>query len=267
MFAPEDKTPRLRCPHCGNRTPHDYLHDEVISCAIGPKAREFEHRRWALVRCHTCREVSLYGDRFCTRNHNSDPVKVIDVHDLGLKWPDLSLPESVPNNVRAAYEEALKVKQHSANAFANQIRKALEAVCNDREAKGDNLHNMLGNLEGRGEIPSQLGEMTDLIRMVGNAGSHADRFEVDYRFVEPIDDFFQTAVRYIYELSNQIEQVQREYNEASQKPADEGDEDESEVSYDDLFGELDQKKPEGDEGNSEVDVSADDLFGGGADTE
>lgn len=222
MASPENRTPTLRCPHCGNRTPHDYLHDENVAWLeeVDGHERLTEHRRWALLKCQTCAEVSLYGKRMFQSGGPSH-LKNYRVHDLRLKWPNVGLPESVPEDVQAAYEEAVKVKEHSANAFANQIRTALEAVCNDRSAKGDNLHNMLGNLESRDEIPAQLGDMTDLIRMVGNAGSHADRFDVDERFVEPIDDFFQTAVRYIYELPGQLEEVQKEYEKASQSQTDE----------------------------------------------
>jgi hypothetical protein len=155
----------------------------------------------------------------------ASPVDNFSVHDLALKWPVIGLPESVPDSIQTAYREAVSVKHHSANAFANQIRVALEAVCEDRGAKGGNLHNMLGNLESRGELPSQLGEMTDLVRMIGNAGSHAG-FDVDERFVEPIDDFFQTAVRFIYELPSRVEEVQREYEKAAQPEADDATADE-----------------------------------------
>lgn len=224
MSSPEETTPTLRCPHCGNRTPHDYLHDENVTWvtdSVDGHVHRVEHRRWALLKCQTCAEVSLYGDRI---NQNAppgpSPMKKVRVHDLALEWPEVKLPESVPPKVKGAYEEAMQVKQHSANAFANQIRKSLEAVCEDLDANGDNLHNMLGNLEARGLLPSKLGDMTDLIRMVGNAGSHADRFDVDERFVEPMDDFFRTAVRYIYELPSQIEKVQEEYERAEESTSD-----------------------------------------------
>lgn len=209
----------MRCPHCGNRAPHEYLHDEVVTWAERLEDFDdhlFEHRRWALLRCQTCGEASLHSKYLTTGDPTSDPVEAYHVHELELIWPDMRLPESVPETVRSTYREALRVKHHSANAFANQIRKSLEAVCEDRGAEGNNLHNMLGNLEAEGHLPSQLGEMTDLIRIVGNAGSHADRIDVGEQFVEPIDDFFRTAVRYIYELPNQIEELKAEYEAAEE---------------------------------------------------
>lgn len=234
MASTPDRKPRLRCQHCGNRTPHKFLHDETLTLGHPEESPPFEDRRWVLLKCSTCRKVCLLGDSLPTSNPGGSHLEQAGVHELRLLWPEVELPSTVPTRVEAAYEEALSVKHHSANAFANQIRKSLEAVCEDRNAEGDNLHNMIGNLKAKGEIPAPLGDMTDLIRMVGNAGSHATEFDVDWRFVEPMDDFFRTVVRYIYELPSQIEQVQNEYDRA----ASETTEDEELEEY--LLDEMDE---------------------------
>ena len=48
-------------------------------------------------------------------------------------WPAKGeLHAAVPDRVKEVYREAARIKKLSANGFANQIRRALEAVCKDR---------------------------------------------------------------------------------------------------------------------------------------
>ena len=76
---------------------------------------------------------------------------------------------------------------------------------------------MIGNLSAEGIIPEQLGEMGHLIRMITNAGSHDAEFDIDERFVDPIDDFFRAVVRYVYELPSRIQRVREEYENAMEE--------------------------------------------------
>jgi hypothetical protein len=136
---------------------------------------------------------------------------------MDLVWPSSAeLSTVVPKRIREIYDEAISVK-HAPNAFANQIRRALEAVCRDRDADADNLHNMLGKLSTQNEIPEKLSEMTGLLRKLGNAGSHDKKFDVDSSFVEAIDDFFRTVVRYVYVMQEEISRVEREFENAQSR--------------------------------------------------
>ncbi len=139
--------------------------------------------------CETCDSVLLY-----------DGI----ANDASKNWPDLvyprnaTLPPSVPEAVRDIYGEAAVVKQNAPNAFAILIRKALEAICDDRGAPSGSLAARLKYLAERGEIPPSLGEMTDALRVVGNTAAHGSLQPITHPMTWAIDDFFRVIVEYVY---------------------------------------------------------------------
>lgn len=114
-------------------------------------------------------------------------------------WPQPGdLHPSVPESVRRIYSEASAIKSRAPNAFANQIRRSLEALCKDRGTNKRVLAQSLKELSSRGEIPPTLADMTDVLRQLGNIGSHAGDQEIDPDYVDVIDDFFRAIVEYVY---------------------------------------------------------------------
>jgi glutamate-1-semialdehyde aminotransferase len=109
--------------------------------------------------------------------------------------------------VRRCYEEAAAIQRLAPNAFANQIRRALEALCRDRSAAGNTLAANLRDLAARGEIPAVLAEMTDILRLFGNIGSHADEANVEAGDVDAIDEFFRAVVEYVYVAPHRVSEV------------------------------------------------------------
>lgn len=71
-------------------------------------------------------------------------------------------------------------------------------MCLDRGLTSGVLAKKLKDLADKGEIPTTLTEMTDVLRTLGNIGSHAADEEVTSEFVEVIDDFFRAVVEYVY---------------------------------------------------------------------
>jgi hypothetical protein len=51
-------------------------------------------------------------------------------------------------------QRAARIRHTAPNAYAVQIRRALEAVCDDRGAAGKVLADRLQNLVDRGELPT-----------------------------------------------------------------------------------------------------------------
>jgi hypothetical protein len=133
---------------------------------------------------------------------------VLVLKNWDLVWPQtITLHHSVPQRIRDVYEEATRIKQRAPNAFANQIRRSLEALCNDRGAAGRDLKDKLRQLSERGEIPSVLAEMTDVLRLFGNLGSHDDEVSVGPEYVGIIDDFFRAIVEYVYVAPHRVSEV------------------------------------------------------------
>jgi len=193
------------CPHCGNDSPQE---------VVATHNRFGRHEGWSyftLVFCHTCRAALLYH-----RDPNrSGASRGFALKDHDLLWPQINgLHRSVPQRIREVYEEAARIKRRAPNAFANQIRRSLEVLCKDRGATGGSLKDSLKQLSDRGEIPSTLAEMTDVLRLLGNMGSHDHDLPVGPEYVEVIDDFFRAVVEYVYVAPHRVNEVRAQLETA-----------------------------------------------------
>ncbi len=183
------------CPHCCNKAPQKLIHTQH-STTPGWTLGDGEEVEMAviyfIVVCETCNSILLY----CS---NGEVLEEGYFDESDLVYPEMGeLHFSVPEKVRKIYSEAFRVKRHSRNAFAVQIRRALEALCEDRNAKGKDLQQRLSYLVTKGDIPTQLSELTEVIRLLGNIGAHADSKEIKIWQVRPLDDFFRVVVEYVY---------------------------------------------------------------------
>jgi hypothetical protein len=98
------------------------------------------------------------------------------------------------------------------NAFAVQIRRALEALCEDREARGSNLQKRLLDLSEKGEIPSVLAEAGDVLRLIGNMGAHASDNSVHPLLALTIDEFFRAIIEYVYLAPKKMQDFREKMN-------------------------------------------------------
>jgi hypothetical protein len=184
------------CPHCGNRAPqllrftHDYAGDGYRD--DGTLDEGAIPGTYFLAECETCHDLLLYHAMGWEQNNNYFPIADL----MYPKGPDLG--KQVPESVRACYLEASLVKNNAPNAYAVMIRRALEAICDDRDVKGRNLAKRLSVLAERGEIPGRLSEMTTVLRTVGNAGAHRSELSVTPPMTWAMDQFFRTIVEYVY---------------------------------------------------------------------
>ena len=115
--------------------------------------------------CQTCNQILVYG--------NLEEVLEEGFADAVLLWPKFGLNKAVPERIRDIYDEASRIEHTAPNAFAGQIRRALEAICSERGATKGTLVENIQELANRGEIPKTLVEASDLLRLIGNIGVHA----------------------------------------------------------------------------------------------
>jgi len=102
------------------------------------------------------------------------------------------------------YEQSWPLRHISPGAFAVQVRRALEFICNEQGATGGTLFEKLKALVANKTFPGHFAEMTDLMRKVGNLGAHAGDDEVDYWDAELLDEFFRFVVEYVYITPSRI---------------------------------------------------------------
>ena len=182
------------CSHCGNTTP------QSVTGTLYYQGDDKDDGLYFLARCGTCQKGLLRRTE-CNRMRGG----LRGCEDSELIWPPSGdLHKCVPEKVRKCYEEAAKIKNLAPNAFANQIRRSLEAMCKDQNVPGRNLKQCLDKLADDGIIPPVQAEMSDLLRLLGNVGSHAADEEVDIKYVPVLDEFFRAIIEYVYVAPHRI---------------------------------------------------------------
>ena len=211
MASTERKTTQVSfCPHCGHDSPQSLLkvHSFQTTCSHG----EF----FTFAKCETCGNPLIYSShlRWYVEKIRKQGAFYHCLHSRYLVYPvPEKLHQGIPANVARFYMEAQRIKYTAANSFAASIRRCLEMVCNDRGASGDTLNKQLAELKAKGDIPTVLAEMTDIIRLLGNSACHDD-IEIDAGFVDTIDEFFRAVLDYVYVRPFQVNEIRTKFERA-----------------------------------------------------
>ncbi len=192
------------CSHCGNRATQRLINvQRFLTYGFRADGTREDHdyiSAYYIAVCETCSKILLYLDEFNDFGEES-------FVNASLVWPEPRiLHHSIPKHVRSCYEEADRIRHFAPNAFAGQIGRALEAMCDDRGAVKGKLQDRLQELADRKEIPPVLAEMTHVLRHQRNIGAHADDDSVKPGHVHIIDDFFRVIVEYVYVVPSKLKE-------------------------------------------------------------
>lgn len=202
----------VECSHCGNVTRHEELlrHKAEVLFDEIEERKLFEDFEWVAYQCTTCQGLSLFGD-FSQGGLATSPYPLLYPRGSRLE-PEahkVAGENRIPRRIVSIYDEVHGLQKRSPNAFVVQIRRALEFVCQDKGAEGRDLFSKLRDLVSKGVFPGYFGEMTDLLRKVGNVGAHADTNDVDLWDAELIDDFFRLVIEYVYVAPSKVERLKQ----------------------------------------------------------
>lgn len=190
------KNPVLKnlCPHCGNITYQRIAHDL------------FNYR---VYKCDICSEYTFQRVIREKTESTSARGKKVSVEEKleQLYPPQTSLPAEVPQRVREIYEEAVSIRSKSPSSFVVQIRRALEAVANERKAPSGALHKQIEWMIKNNLLPDTFGKMTHITRIIGNLGAHDAEKDVSSEDTEIVDEFFRATIEYIYIAPAKVERV------------------------------------------------------------
>jgi len=194
----------LYCPHCGNESTQRLVYSQTHFDNVYPmgdlesKGEKSEARSF-VTECMLCHHLLVYDDNGAVL-YDEAFAKADRV------WPEpTELHRAVPADVRDIYAEAIRVKKLAPNAFAVQIRKALEAVCSHLGERKGTLHARLERLWEKGDIPPALAKVTNMIRDLGNAGAHGNKKSVHPIEVHAINEMFLSIVDYVWVIPFKIE--------------------------------------------------------------
>lgn len=146
-----------RCPHCGKEVTFDPIGLNDIN-ADG---------------------THVVGQRRCPNPECKGHIfVVIEAGRIISAYPPIRIDfdkENIPENVLSSFEEAIAC--HSSSCFiasAIMVRRTLEEVCVDKEAKGKNLKERIKALESKIVVPKELLEAMDELRLLGNDAAHIE---------------------------------------------------------------------------------------------
>ena len=188
---------KIYCSDCGKETAHTKCGSATESEEVVDNGQKY-HIEWTilLVQCDGCGSTSLY---------------VIDDggDDLQQLYPYQKSLSSVPEQIRNAYKSAKKIIHISPGGFCVLARRALEAICDERGAKGMDLHKKLDDLSTKNIIPPTLLKMSHQIRSLGNVGAHIGKFEPNLQDATSIDEFFLAVVEYVYIAPEKLKRIEQ----------------------------------------------------------
>lgn len=216
-MAERQFTGEEKCEHCGHLNPLEILH----TCSqvgtthdedFGPYS---EGDVYQLLLCPACRKLTLRRHYYHEPSH--DPRYGLEyevLYPVGKKSP-LGLPPAI----QRSYEAAQRVKRIDANSFAVLVGRLLEMICLDRSAVGDTLYKQLADLATKGEIPSKLVAVADVLRGFRNVGAHAALGELTENEVPIVEDLTRAIIEYVYTAPHLAATAQRQFDLLKQQKA------------------------------------------------
>lgn len=146
-----------RCPHCGNEATFDPIGLNDINVD----------------------GTHVVGQRRCPNPECKGHIFVVtEAGKIVAAYPPIRIDfdkENIPENVLSSFEEAIAC--HSSSCFiasAIMVRRTLEEICVDKEAKGKNLKERIKALESKIVVPKELLEAMDELRLLGNDAAHIE---------------------------------------------------------------------------------------------
>jgi len=203
------------CYHCGNKGLMRIEHIQSLDVG-GPIYDSFgemidrqleEHFNWLLLSCPVCGKVTLreeYEDEFCQGYHTF-------VETL---YPQSTLDyKGVPQNIKTAFESALKVKNIDSAICSLALRRVLEAICKDKGATGRTLELMVKDMIDRGILPEMFNDACWIIRQLGNSAAHGDIRNFSIHQVDQTILFMQDIINYLYTLPVKMQELRKSIEE------------------------------------------------------
>ena len=183
----------LVCPHCGAEAPQKLSFHHCPKRKGEKKSRAFTVY-WISI-CQACNELVVWGDdtfRGLVGFHSGNLVPV---------YPDTNIEvDAVPDRVRKIYSEACRIRELAPNGFSVLVRRALEAICEDKGIKDGVLATRLKELTSQEQFPKSIAGLTNVIRLVGNIGAHAGSVDVSLDQARLLDNFFRFVIEFVYVL-------------------------------------------------------------------
>jgi hypothetical protein len=148
---------------------------------------------YCVLKCPACSKINIVSYSWRSDMEPDDEVRYENMYP-----PDKNIPIGLPPTILKAYKSAEKIKNDDVNAYVILLRRLLEMVCIDRNAKGKTLALMLKDLAGKNEIPEKLVNVAKGLKDFGNIGAHAGIGELSEKEIPIVAPLCTAILEYIY---------------------------------------------------------------------
>lgn len=196
-----------KCIRCGNLAIFKLKNEIEIEEDLYDEDNQyatFGYNSYYIFLCTSCNRVSIFGYFF------TNPVEE-KISELDLIYPEVkNITNYLPEEIKKIYIEAQKIQNISATSFAILIRKSLEQICKEQQARGTNLSEMIKDLSIKNVLPKKMNELANIVRYIGNVSAH-NVSQIDFWDVELLGQLFNFICDYIYVIDNKIEMIKRKW--------------------------------------------------------
>ncbi len=190
-------TEPMKCGHCSNFAP---MIKGATYSTVEPildeedDAPHDEGYIYQILDCPSCHKITLSKDYYHEMFDAFEELPAVEI----LYPVDDKVPLGLPKMIKRAYEASLKVRHIDANAFGVLVGRVLEMVCENRNAKGQDLNAKLADLASKGEIPNNLVGVAGGLRNLRNVGAHAGLGELTEEEVPILNSLAKAILEYVY---------------------------------------------------------------------
>lgn len=199
------------CYHCGNtgvlkliskiETP-EYAEDydeygrEIYRQLI-------EKTVWKLFQCPVCLKPVLISEyTFCGM-----PDEYSQIQN---EYPAVNICyDGVPYKIKAAFESAVKTKGIDSAICLLSLRRTLEMICKDKNARGRDLETKIDDLVQQKVLPEMMRDACWIIRQNGNDAAHADDVTFTEYEVTEVIEYVATITNYLYSMPTRMTKLRK----------------------------------------------------------
>lgn len=139
--------------------------------------------------------------------------KVLAGFDMIDKWKVMTSyltydHAGIPAQVASAYAAALKCRNIDTVICLIALRRILEFICHDKQAKGQNLWRKIEDLSSKGILPPELKHASIITKNYGNMGAHDSQINVSQTDINLIFEFVKYILDYLYVLPAKLKEMQ-----------------------------------------------------------
>lgn len=207
----------LTCPHCGNKTPMKLLNRyEKVTYEEFFEDHEAQFTDiFEVFECPTCEGFQVYHTHWNTEEWIPEDYDIYDEGEVLYPHSERLKLYELPKSVRGAYESALKVKNIDEASCIITLRRTLEMVCKDKGATKRTLYEKLKELQESGILPPLMGDLSKVIKDIGNMAAHGDEVKFNKYMVNSLFRFTNKILEYVYILPEEMKTIKLELEDMS----------------------------------------------------